>query len=68
MTARKPNRPTEMPITLISKLGSIVVHAQEAVSPKGHVFDRTALEQLINDWEVVAWMESIDPVLLPVKR
>lgn len=54
---------------LLSKLGSIMVHAEEMLSPDGHSFDRTALESATNDPEVVAWREQMDAMgLIPVKR
>lgn len=55
--------------SLLCKLGSIMVHAEEFLSPKGHEFDRAALDQLINDPEVREWREEMErAALLPVKR
>jgi hypothetical protein len=53
--------------SLASKLASVVVHADEMLSPMGHGFDKTALEQACRDPEVKAWIESLGP-LAPVKR
>lgn len=54
-------------LSLQSKLGSICVHAEEMLSAKGHAFDRHALEGLLFDSEVTAWLKKLGP-LLPVKR
>ena len=59
-------RPTP---ALLSKLGSIVVHVDEMLSPEGHVFDRAALDLLLRDPEVVAWLEQMNAMaMVPVKR
>ena len=52
---------------LLSKLGSIVVHADELLSSDGRFLDREVLLNLLNDPEVKAWIKSMGP-LLPVKR
>lgn len=55
--------------TLLMKLGSIMVHAEEALGPGGHAHDLAALRALLSDPEVVAWREAMDALaLLPVKR
>jgi hypothetical protein len=54
---------------LLCKLGSIVVHVEEMMSPKGHAFDRIALQKLLNDAEVKAWIWQMDEMaMLPAKR
>jgi hypothetical protein len=54
---------------LLCKLGSIVVHAEELVSPKGHAFDHTALLMLCEDDEVQEWIQQMNAMaMLPVKR
>jgi hypothetical protein len=54
---------------LLSKFGSIIVHAEEMFGPTGHHFDRTALEQLLKDPEVRAWLGEMNRMaMLPVKR
>ena len=54
---------------LLCKLGSVVVHAQEALSAKGHPFDWEALKSNIEDKEVIAWLQKMDQLaLLPRKR
>lgn len=63
MNALKPP-----PSTLV-KLGSIAVHVEEMLSPKGHDYDRIAIEQLLKDAEVVEWIKAMDKMaMLPVKR
>jgi hypothetical protein len=54
---------------VIVKLGSIAVHAAEMLSPRGHAFDKMALDQLLSDPEIVAWRASASALgLLPVPR
>lgn len=55
--------------SLLCKLGSIAVHSQELLSEDGHAFDRTALDTLMNDPEVKAWLKIMDSLaLIPKKR
>jgi hypothetical protein len=55
--------------SLLVKLGSIAVHAEEYASPKGHPFDRDALKTLYADPEVIEWRKQMDAMaMLPVKR
>lgn len=66
--AKKPINPAcEATLSLLVKLGSIAVHADEMLSPDGHAFDRTAIETLLKDPEVTAWIKKMG-VLLPRKR
>lgn len=61
-----PLRPT---LSLLVKLGSIVVHVDEFLCEQGHYYDEVALEQMLQDPEVVAWVwEMTERGLLPVKR
>jgi hypothetical protein len=61
-----PLQPTP---SLLSKLGSIAVHAEELLSPSGHAFDRHALESLMSDSEVREWIQQMDDMaFLPKKR
>ena len=56
-------------MSLLCKLGSIVVHADEGLSNDGHPFDLTALRGLLGDPEVVAWLKGMQAAaFLPVKR
>jgi len=61
------NDPLKPSLSLLCKLGSIVVHAEEFLSPKGHEFDRAVLAALFADQEIVDWLRSMK-VYLPVKR
>jgi hypothetical protein len=55
--------------SLLVKLGSIAVHADEMLSPDGHDFDKVALEQLLKDPEVVEWLAAMDKMaMVPKKR
>lgn len=66
MATTDPLKPS---ITLLVKLGSIAVHAEEILSPKGHEVDRVALQTLFDDAEVIAWRKAMDKMaMLPVKR
>ena len=64
MTPLKPSP------ALLSKLGSIVIHAEEIVDPiKGHHFDLVALKSVLNDPEVVEWLSEMRKMaMVPVKR
>lgn len=65
---------TESPLrnvsaSLLCKLGSMMVHADEFLSPSGHDFDRVAMMALIGDPEVSAWVAKMTNTgFLPVKR
>ena len=61
--------PLEPGLTLLVKLGSIAVHADEGLGSKGHVFDLRALSSILSDPEVVEWLAAMDALaLLPVRR
>lgn len=62
-----PLKPTA---SVLSKLGSIVVHLEEMMDQsKGHPFDKIALDQLLKDPELIEWLEQMQKyALLPVKR
>jgi hypothetical protein len=57
----------EISLSLASKIATVVVHADELLSPDAHVFDREALRVAANDPEVQAWIKELGP-LAPVKR
>lgn len=61
------NNPLTPSLALLCKLGSIVVHAEELISPNGHIVDRGAIEGLLSDVDVQAWIADMGP-MLPVKR
>jgi len=53
----------------LCKLGSIVVHAEELLSPFGHTFDKHALDQLLSDPDVKQWLKGMRKLaLIPEKR
>lgn len=55
--------------SLLCKLGSIAVHAEELISDDGHQFDKVALGTLLRDSEVIAWRVQMDAAaMLPKKR
>lgn len=54
-------------VSLLVKLGSLIVHHEEAASADGHPFDKAAIRSLRDDPEVVAWIAAMG-VLLPRKR
>lgn len=74
MSKKRPDRTGMIdtyapPIALLVKLGSIVVHADEAVSDGSHQFDTAAIKSLVSDREVQAWLASMDAAsFLPVRR
>jgi hypothetical protein len=56
-------------LSLLTKLGSIVVHTEEMLSPGGHVFVRAAIDGLLADPELREWLAEMGKnALLPVKR
>lgn len=55
--------------SLLCKLGSVIVHADELLSPDGHDFDRVALGVVLNDPEVKTWLEQMTKMgFIPLKR
>lgn len=55
--------------SLLCKLASIAVHADEFLSPQSHNVDRIALESVLADAEVAAWVAAMtDKALAPKKR
>lgn len=58
-----------MPMPLRIKLGSLVVHCEELLSPSGHEYDKHAINTLLQDPDVRAFMEETAKMgVLPVKR
>ena len=53
--------------SLLCKLGSIAVHAEEMMSDDGHKLDHAAILSLLGDPEVKEWIADMG-ALLPVKR
>lgn len=46
--------------TLLTKLGSAIVHAEEMIGKDAHDFDIETFLSLVDDSEVKAWMEEMD--------
>lgn len=61
-----------MEMSLMVKLASLAVHAQELdddrLTTTAAEADVAAIKALAEDPEVEAWLTTIDPVLLPAKR
>lgn len=57
------------PVSLLCKLASVAVHADELLSDDGHVLDREALKSALRDPEVVEWLGGMTrAALAPVRR
>lgn len=55
--------------SLLCKLGSLIVHFEEANDRGGHLFDRVAIDSLEADSEVQEWIVQMeDLALIPRKR
>lgn len=64
----KPD-PLKPSTALLCKLGSIVVHLDEATDAHGHPFDVATLRDLMADPDVVRWRAAMDKLaLLPKMR
>ncbi len=56
-------------LSLMCKLGSIIVHLEEASGPACSVFDVITTRTILNDPEVQDWLAAMrKAALLPVKR
>ena len=65
----EPTDPLNPSAALLSKLGSLIVHYEEAAGPRPHPFDWQAIKQLNADPDVVAWRLAMGRLaLLPAKR
>lgn len=54
---------------LLAKIGSIVIHTEEYLSPNGHDFDREAIRSLLLDLEVREWLSAMEVLaMLPLRR
>lgn len=67
MQGRELSDPLKPSLALLAKLGSIIVHADEYHSSRGHDYDYTAFKGLLADPEVITWIKAMGP-FLPVKR
>lgn len=61
------HNPEQPSLSLLVKLGSIVVHTDEMMTPRRHAFDVITVRSLLSDPEVQEWIVAMGP-LLPVKR
>jgi len=56
-------------VSLLSKLGSVIVHVEELYSSGGHEFDVVAFKMAIADPEVAEWIDQMSKLaFIPVKR
>lgn len=55
-------------VSLLCKLASVAVHAEEMISSDGHPLDRVALESALADPEVGAWISAMDILALAPKK
>lgn len=56
-------------ISLLVKLGSIAVHADELTSADGHQFDAAAIRSLLADPDIAEWIRQMNKeAFLPIKR
>jgi hypothetical protein len=63
------NDPLKPSAALLVKLGSLVVHLEEAYSLNGHEFEHISFRALQNDPDVREWFTAMNKMaLLPVKR
>lgn len=54
---------------LLVKLGSLIVHYEEYIGPKGHEYDKRAIDTIMGDAQVSEWLKKMDSMaLLPKKR
>jgi hypothetical protein len=53
---------------LAVKIGSLIVHTDEYLSPGGHEYDGVAIKDLLSQDDVQAWLKSFPLAMLPVKR
>ena len=67
LTAHTSTDPLKPSAALLCKLGSIVIHAEEFLSPTGHHVDLSAMRTLFEDKELRQWIKDMGP-MLPVKR
>lgn len=67
--AAPANDPLKPSIKLLITLGSLAVHIEEFLSAKGHAVDRDAINTLLRDEELKAWVAKMTKMaFLPVKR
>lgn len=55
--------------SLLCKLSSAIVHADEMIGVGGHTLDRTAFLSILADPEVCEWLSQMDAMaMIPKKR
>jgi hypothetical protein len=55
--------------SLLCKVASVVVHAEEMLSPSGHDYDKQALISALQDPELKNWIQEMTKMgMAPVKR
>lgn len=63
------DNPLTPSMALLCKIGSILTHVEESMSPGAHDFDLIAMKSALNDPEVQRWLgEMGSRALIPVKR
>lgn len=61
--------PLNPSMAVLAKLGSLVVHSQEARTHEGHTMDVLAITSILSDPEVEAWVKAMqEKALVPVRR
>jgi hypothetical protein len=61
--------PLQPSASLLCKIGSVIVHFDEAASPDGRHLDMDVARRLLADPDVSEWIAAMNSMaLLPVKR
>ncbi len=61
--------PLKPSVDVLIRLGSALIHADEAISPTGEEIDRFQFVRLMKDPLVVEWIKGMNALaMLPVKR
>lgn len=63
------NDPFHPKLSLLVKLGSIAVHADEMLSPGAHEYDAEAIKPLLRDPDLKEWIEQMTKKgFMPIQR
>ncbi len=55
--------------SVLIKLGSLAIHVEEGMGPRGHPYDVVAIQGILADPELQEWLKEMDSMaLLPLKR
>lgn len=65
--ADKCDDPLIPDLSVLCKVGSIIVHVEEFLSSDSHAHDLSAIKSLLADEDVRHWIKSMGP-FLPLKR